>query len=78
MAYRWSADLKDRDVTDEHLFMNRRNVLAGLSGVGLSALSAVPAFSKTLEPNAWEDITEYNNYYEFALARKILQDMPKL
>ena len=31
MAYRWSADLKDRDVTDEHLFMNRRNFLAGLS-----------------------------------------------
>ena len=70
MAYRWSADLKDIDVTDERLFMNRRSILAGLSGISLSALGAVPALSKTLEPNAWEDITEYNNYYEFGTGKE--------
>ena len=70
MAYRWSADLKDRDVTEEHLFMNRRNVLAGLSGVGVSAPAAGPAFSISLQPNAWQDITEYNNYYEFGTGKE--------
>ena len=69
MVYRWSADLKDKDVTDENVFINRRSVLAGLSGVGLSAIATGPAFGKTLEPNAWEDITEYNNYYEFGTGK---------
>jgi sulfoxide reductase catalytic subunit YedY len=69
MAYRWSADLKDRDVTDKNLFMNRRSMLAGLTGVGLSALATGPAFSETPEANAWEDITEYNNFYEFGTGK---------
>ena len=69
MVYRWSADLKDKDVTDENVFINRRSVLAGLSGVGLSTIATGPAFGKTLEPNAWEDITEYNNYYEFGTGK---------
>ena len=66
MAYRWRADLKENDVTDEHIFLNRRTLLARLSGVGLSAaLGASAAAQDQLEPNTWEDITNYNNFYEF-------------
>jgi len=66
MAYRWRADLKENDVTDENIFLNRRTLLAGLSGTGLSAAIGLPAAaSEALEPNSWKDITSYNNFYEF-------------
>ena len=66
MAYRWRADLKENDVTDENNFLNRRKLLAGLSVTGLSTAVGLPAAaSEALEPNSWEDITSYNNFYEF-------------
>tara|TARA_B100001057_G_scaffold197196_1_gene197908 strand:- start:88 stop:993 length:906 start_codon:yes stop_codon:yes gene_type:complete len=66
VAYRWRADLKENDVTDENNFLNRRKLLAGLSVTGLSTAVGLPAAaSEALEPNSWEDITSYNNFYEF-------------
>jgi sulfoxide reductase catalytic subunit YedY len=38
--------------------------MAGFAGVGLASL-ARPAAAEALEPNTWEEITSYNNYYEF-------------
>ena len=70
MAYRWRADLKENDVTDENIFLNRRTLLAGLSGVGLSAaVGQHAAASEALKPNSWEDITSYNNFYEFGTGK---------
>ena len=70
MAYRWRADLKENDVTDENIYLNRRTLLAGLSGVGLSAaVGQHAAASEALKPNSWEDITSYNNFYEFGTGK---------
>lgn len=66
MVHRWTPDLKAKDVTDEALFLNRRTLLAGIAGTGLGTALAPPALaSEELEPNSWEDITSYNNFYEF-------------
>jgi len=64
MANRWKNDLNDRDVTPEVDYMNRRQVIAGAAGLGLVGAGGT-ARAETLEPNDWEDITSYNNYYEF-------------
>ena len=70
MAYRWRTDLKENDVTDENIYLNRRTLLAGLSGTVLSAALGRPATaSETLQPNSWEDITSYNNFYEFGTGK---------
>lgn len=65
MAYRWKNTLRDRDVTEQALWLDRRQIIAGAAaGIGLSALGT-RASADTLDPNSWEDITSYNNYYEF-------------
>ncbi|MBQ0809892.1 protein-methionine-sulfoxide reductase catalytic subunit MsrP [Roseovarius sp.] len=69
MAHRWTNTLSDKDVTPEAAFLNRRQMIAGVAaGVGLS-LGAARAQAQTqpeaLTPNSWDDITNYNNYYEF-------------
>ena len=66
MPHRWASRLKDKDVTDENVFFNRRKFLSGISGLGISTALANPTLAKDgLEPNSWEDITSYNNFYEF-------------
>ena len=69
MAFRWKNTLKDRDVTDPALWLNRRQMIAGATaGLGLAGIAA-PARAEALEPNSWEDITSYNNYYEFGTGK---------
>ena len=73
MAHRWRSELKQSEVTDEQVFVNRWHLLAGLAGIGLagglpSALSAAQR-AEELVPNEWEDITSYNNYYEFGTGK---------
>ena len=72
MAHRWRSDLKQSQVTDELVFVNRRHLLAGLAGIGLAgglaSASSAAQSSEELVPNEWEDITNYNNYYEFGLS----------
>jgi len=68
MAFRWKNDLRDRDVTDQALWMNRRQIMGGLAGMGLAG-AATGARAETLEPNTWEDITSYNNFYEFGTGK---------
>ena len=73
MAHRWRADLKQSEVTDEQVFVNRRHLLAGLAGIGLAggltSASSAAQRAVELEPNEWEDITSYNNYYEFGTGK---------
>lgn len=60
---RWS------DVTPEKLFLNRRQIIAGAA-----ALAASPALAKGYstddKPNSYEEITGYNNYYEFGVGKE--------
>ena len=70
MALRWKGTLKDRDVTDEALWLNRRALLGGAAGLGLMGIAGgARAAEGDLEPNSWEEITTYNNYYEFGTGK---------
>lgn len=67
MAFRWKNTLTRADVTPEPLWLNRRAVLAGMAGAG--ALGGSVAAQDALEPNTWEEITTYNNFYEFGTGK---------
>ena len=73
MWHRWKSDLKQSEVTDEQVFVNRRHLLAGLAGIGLAgglaSASSAAQRAEELVPNEWEDITNYNNYYEFGTGK---------
>ena len=73
MGHRWGSDLKQSEVTDEQVFVNRRHLLAGLAGIGLAgglaSASSAAQRAEELVPNEWEDITNYNNYYEFGTGK---------
>ncbi|SDX89160.1 sulfoxide reductase catalytic subunit YedY [Ruegeria halocynthiae] len=65
MAHRWTNKLTHNDVTPRTAFLNRRQVMAGLAGVGLAGIVKPADAKEGLGPNTWEEITSYNNYYEF-------------
>ncbi|MGB5101755.1 MAG: protein-methionine-sulfoxide reductase catalytic subunit MsrP [Steroidobacteraceae bacterium] len=70
------------EITPEHIYLSRRSIVAGLvaAGVGLglprhSAAQLPPfrrnaALSTTEKPNSFEDITTYNNFYEFGTSKE--------
>jgi sulfoxide reductase catalytic subunit YedY len=79
MAGRWNNDLNWSDVTPKAAWMNRRQLLAGvgalavggIAGPALANLGAVASTYSTLEkPNSLEDITNYNNFYEFGTGKE--------
>ncbi|AXT35459.1 protein-methionine-sulfoxide reductase catalytic subunit MsrP [Phaeobacter sp. LSS9] len=75
MAHRWTNDLNDADVTPYSAFLNRRQIMAGLGGAaglglaGLGGTAAQAATEAALEPNSWEDVTTYCNFYEFGTGK---------
>jgi sulfoxide reductase catalytic subunit YedY len=72
MAFK--TDLNWSDVTPEHLYLNRRQLMAGagaLASLGLAgAARAKSPYSTDEAPNSFEDITNYNNYYEFGVGKQ--------
>ena len=70
MAYRWTNDLTRADITPEPMWLDRRQVIAGALGLGAVGTIASPAVAEVIEPNSWEDITSYNNYYEFGTRKE--------
>ncbi|MFU1478532.1 protein-methionine-sulfoxide reductase catalytic subunit MsrP [Roseovarius sp. C7] len=71
MARRWTNRLTENDATPEADFFNRRQIIALAAGGAGAALVGLPdaARAETLEPHPWEDITSYNNYYEFGTGK---------
>lgn len=70
MANRWINTLKDSDVTLESVFLNRRQLMAGAAGAaGMASIGGSVFAKEVLEPNSYEDITQYNNYYEFGTGK---------
>ncbi len=70
------------EITPEHIYLSRRSVVAGLAATGVVA--ALPsaraadlapfrrnaALSTTESANSFEDITTYNNFYEFGTSKE--------
>jgi len=71
MAKRWTNDLTWKDVTPEAAWLNRRQLLAGMAGLSAASIGG-PLLAQGAgdqEPNTWEEITTYNNFYEFGTGK---------
>ena len=70
MANRWTNTLSQSDVTPQAAFLNRRQLIAGAAaGFGLAGVAGASNAQEALTPNSWEDITQYNNFYEFGTGK---------
>ena len=71
MARRWINDLTPEHATPESAWLNRRQLLAALGAGAAAAGAGGPALAQRaeLEPTSFEDITSYNNYYEFGTGK---------
>lgn len=78
MVYRFKSDLKWSAVTPKLDYMNRRQLLGGAGALALSAvagpavakITAKPSlYSTDATPNTLEEISSYNNYYEFGTGK---------
>jgi sulfoxide reductase catalytic subunit YedY len=66
-------DIKSSEITPERDYMGRRQFIAaaGVAAAGLTvsgrvASAMLPARERQEDkPNTWQEITSYNNYYEF-------------
>ena len=71
MARRYTSDLGWEDVTPKQLFFNRRQLLAGSGAlIGAGVAGSLSRAQGDLEPNSWDDITTYNNFYEFGTRKE--------
>src|SRR5438270_1812259 len=82
MIIRKPTDIPYSEVTPKHLYLNRRRFLAAtsaalgaiatpslLAGGKLAPLAKSP-FSTTETPTSLQDITHYNNFYEFGTGKE--------
>ncbi|MBY6092795.1 protein-methionine-sulfoxide reductase catalytic subunit MsrP [Maritimibacter alkaliphilus] len=71
MARIWKGRFRDCDVTPEEMYLNRRQIMAGAIGLGVGSIAG-PALAAPsgLTPNTLEEITNYNNYYEFGTGKE--------
>jgi sulfoxide reductase catalytic subunit YedY len=81
MLIQRSPDIRPSEVTPKHLYLSRRSFLAGLPMAGaalavgtasadnkLSGIAKSP-FSTTEKITPYNDVTHYNNYYEFGTGK---------
>jgi len=80
MPDRYAQGIRPSEITPERVWLRRRELLAGAAALGLAgslaepaaaeALSAVPSsYSTDEKPTSLEDITHYNNFYEFGTGK---------
>ena len=80
MLVRAAPDFRSSEITPQRVYLNRRAFLAGVGGTTLSGAmagiaSAAPlagapsALSTAAEPTDYEDVTTYNNFYEFGTGK---------
>jgi sulfoxide reductase catalytic subunit YedY len=70
MAHRWTNDLTHADVTPRSLWLNRRQIIAGAAGLGAISAAGAARAQDGLEPTSFEDISSYNNFYEFGTGKE--------
>ena len=65
--------LKYSDVTSHNLYLNRRKFIESLGATSLAfaatPVSAKQSYSTSAKPNTIEEITNYNNFYEFGTSK---------
>tara|TARA_B100000780_G_scaffold71466_1_gene47798 strand:+ start:54 stop:956 length:903 start_codon:yes stop_codon:yes gene_type:complete len=69
MANRWKNNLLSSEITPEVVWLNRRQIISSALSLGFCGTIAGPVSAEVLTPNSWEDITSYNNYYEFGTGK---------
>ncbi|WP_343080717.1 protein-methionine-sulfoxide reductase catalytic subunit MsrP [Ostreiculturibacter nitratireducens] len=75
MKERFKSNLTWSDVTPKATFLNRRALIAGAAALGFAGPAAArlsyrkSAYSTDEDPNTFEEITTYNNYYEFGTGK---------
>ncbi len=91
MLIKKAPDIRQSEITDEAIYVNRRQFLAaaGITTAGLLGASPAMAalvqepdasgrvlenmtesvFSTSQKPNSWQDITSYNNFYEYGIEK---------
>ena len=78
MSYRFKTDLKYSDITPRADFINRRTLIAAAGGAALAGAfganaATIPTvsseYSVDLTPNSFEDVSTYNNFYEFGTGK---------
>jgi len=72
---RRAPDIPSSEITPEGLYLNRRSFMAAASFAALnvawpSARRAARAGGADDKPNSYQDITHYNNYYEFGTGKE--------
>ena len=81
MAYRFKTDLKYSDVTPKADFINRRTLMATAGGAAIAGMLGSPLraatiptvssrYSTSAKANTFEDVTNYNNFYEFGTGKE--------
>jgi sulfoxide reductase catalytic subunit YedY len=66
-------DPRPSEVTPERIWRDRRRFIAAAFGVGAGA--GLPRWASSAEPeqpNTFEQITRYNNYYEFSTNKEVI------
>ena len=78
MAYRFKTDLRYSDVTPKSIWLNRREIMGGGAAAAALGLAAGPAAAAFVRNDRYstdedltdrEDITSYNNFYEFGTGK---------
>ncbi len=64
MAGRYKSPLTWSDVTPRAVWMTRRQLMAA-TAAGAAVVATQAGASADLEPNTFEEISSYNNFYEF-------------
>ena len=75
MLIKKPTDIRYSEITPKHIYMNRRNFLAGVPAAFLGARellagTKLPNVQKSKytvgeKQNSYQDVSTYNNYYEF-------------
>ena len=78
-------NLNENSVTNEKTYLNRRNLIKGLSSALIYPSVTFPIYSNNKiyninkrEPSKYEVITKYNNFFEFGTSKEIWKASQKL
>jgi sulfoxide reductase catalytic subunit YedY len=74
MLIRKPDDIPSSEITPESVYLNRRQFVGTAAAAALSTAAAPATLAACAaggdlddKPNTWEEITQYNNFYEFGL-----------